>query len=83
MKRDTREPMPESGADDFDRAILTLHEVADYLHCDYTTIFRLVRTGQLSGFRVGGSWRVRRVALDKWMAAGGSKVSGKRTSKAP
>ena len=60
MKRRTKDPGPESD-------IMTLHEVADYLHCHYTTIFRLVHAGELPGFRLGGSWRFRRAQIDEWM----------------
>ena len=37
--------------------ILTLREVADTLKLSVRTIKRLVSTGQLKGFKVGGVWR--------------------------
>ena len=39
-------------------AVLTLHEVADYLHCHTSTIYRLARRGVIPGtFRLGGALR--------------------------
>jgi excisionase family DNA binding protein len=52
-------------------AVLTLHEVADYLHCSYATVYRLARGGDIPGFRPagpGGDWRFLRSDVDKWIA---------------
>jgi excisionase family DNA binding protein len=48
--------------------ILTLSEVADYLHCHYSTIWRLVHSGGLPGFQLGSDWRFRRGDIKKWIA---------------
>jgi excisionase family DNA binding protein len=64
------EPEPGVGADDPDRAVMTLHQVAEYLDCSYATVLlRVMRYGLLA-FRLGGAgdgWRVRRSDLEKWV----------------
>ena len=48
--------------------IMTTKEVADYLRIHLSTVFRMVRTGQLPGFRVGagrGDYRFRRSNIEK------------------
>jgi len=66
MKRRTREPEPEAGGGYSE--LMTLHQVADYLHCHYITAYRLIHRGELPAFRVGSDWRFRRIDLDKWIA---------------
>jgi excisionase family DNA binding protein len=51
--------------------MMTLHEVAEYLNCHYGTIYRLVRAGDFLAFRLGGSWRVLRSEIEKWIQGGG------------
>ena len=65
-----RKPPPA----DLDQSVLmTLHEVADYLHCDPTTVYRLAGRGKIPGFRLGGgNWRFLKSDLDQWMAKGGA-----------
>src|SRR5690348_5082414 len=47
--------------------IMTVGEVADYLNCHYSTIYRLLRNGALPAFRIGGAWRFRRAAIESWI----------------
>ncbi len=47
--------------------ILTIREVADYLKIGERTAYRLAQEGALPAFKVGGSWRVRRVDLERWI----------------
>lgn len=44
--------------------ILTAAEVAKYLRIHPYTVKRLVRTGKLPGFKIGGQWRFRRDEID-------------------
>jgi excisionase family DNA binding protein len=65
---------------------MTLHDVANYLNCHYTTFWRIVQRGELPAFRLGGDFRVRRIDLEKWLAdqhvpAGESKLTGKGRDK--
>ena len=49
--------------------VMTVREVADYLKVKDRTIYRLVANGEMSGFKVGGSWRFRRAKIDRWIEA--------------
>jgi excisionase family DNA binding protein len=44
---------------------LTINEVADQLRVGRTTVYRLVRSGELPSFRIG---RSRRISLDSLQA---------------
>jgi excisionase family DNA binding protein len=73
MKRSAT-PMAE------DRKFMTTLEVAEYLHCHYSTVYRLAQRGGIpGGFRLGGSWRFLKSEIDKWIAKGG----GQRPSEKP
>ena len=47
--------------------ILTVKEVASYLKLAEKTAYRLAAEGKLPGFKVGGSWRFRKVDLQSWI----------------
>ena len=47
--------------------IMTIKEVADYLKIKEKTAYRLVAEGKIPGFKVGGSWRFRRVEIEDWI----------------
>lgn len=47
--------------------ILTLKEVAEYLKLAEKTAYRLAAEGKLPGFKVGGSWRFKKVDIDQWI----------------
>ena len=47
--------------------ILTIQELAEYLKLNEKTAYRLASEGKLPGFKVGGSWRFKRVDLEKWI----------------
>jgi excisionase family DNA binding protein len=48
--------------------IMKLRDAAEYLKCHYTTLFKLVRSGEVPAFRVGSGWRCSRLDLDRWIA---------------
>jgi len=50
-----------------DADILTLPEVAGLLRLSEKTTYRLAAEGKLPGFKVGGSWRFRRIDIDVWI----------------
>lgn len=58
--------------------ILTLDEVALYLKAGKKTVYRLAQQGTLPAFKLGGSWRFRRLELDRWIAA---QITGKEQDK--
>ncbi len=42
---------------------MTVEEVADFLKLSKITVYKLVKKGDLPGFRVGNSWRFRRETI--------------------
>jgi len=46
--------------------ILTVVELSEYLRVHPTTIYRLLRTRQIPGFRVGSDWRFDVQMIDRW-----------------
>lgn len=53
-------------ADTLDQA-MTVRDVAGYLNVDEKTVYRLVKRGDLPGFKVAGAWRFKRADLDSWI----------------
>jgi excisionase family DNA binding protein len=49
------------------RLVMDVHEVAKLLGVRAGTIYRLVRCGDIPGFKVGGQWRFSRTVLESWM----------------
>jgi len=49
--------------------ILTIEEVAAYLKAGRRTVYRFAASGQIPAFKLGGTWRFRRVELDQWIAS--------------
>jgi excisionase family DNA binding protein len=45
---------------------MTVTEVAEYLRVHTSTIYRLLRRGEIPGFRVGSDWRFNRESIDAW-----------------
>lgn len=48
--------------------VLTAREVSEYLRIRPATVYRLLRSRQLPGFRVGGEWRFLGEAIDRFAA---------------
>ncbi len=55
------------GSENERSSVLTVHEVAGYLHLSEAKVYRLARTGAMPAFRLGKSWRFRKDLLDSWM----------------
>jgi excisionase family DNA binding protein len=68
-----RQATPSALSPGAESAVMTLQEVADYLHCHYTTARRLAQRREIPGFRLGGDWRFLKSEVDKWMAKGGAR----------
>jgi excisionase family DNA binding protein len=69
VKRGTTRPEAAPRPDDaIGSEVMTLQEVAGYLNCHYTTVYRLIRRGGFPTFRVGSDFRMRRADLEKWIA---------------
>jgi excisionase family DNA binding protein len=46
--------------------VMTVREVAAYLHVHPSTIYRLVRRNQIPVFHVGSDWRFNIESIDRW-----------------
>ena len=48
-------------------SILTVRELSEYLKVHPSTIYRLLKTGQLPAFRVGSDWRFNVEQIEGWL----------------
>ena len=48
-------------------SILTVRELSEYLKVNPSTIYRLLKTGQLPAFRVGSDWRFNVEQIEGWL----------------
>ena len=46
--------------------VLTVQELCDYLKVHRSTVYRLLKRGQIPGFKIGSDWRFNREAIDQW-----------------
>jgi len=47
--------------------LMTVGEVATYLHVSPAMIYRLAQTGHLPAFKIGRTWRFRQALIDSWL----------------
>lgn len=59
-----------------EEAILTIKEVAEYLKVAEKTIYRLAGSKKIPAFKVGGTWRFRKVDIDGWIDAQSNSAEG-------
>jgi excisionase family DNA binding protein len=48
------------------KRVLTVRELADYLHVHQSTIYRMLKRSQLPAFRIGSDWRFNVENIDRW-----------------
>jgi excisionase family DNA binding protein len=77
-KRIYRDLQPE-----LKRAVMTLREAAEYLKCHQTTMYRLIKRGELPAFRVGADWHLRRADFEEWIAQQERLLSPQKTGPEP
>src|ERR1700751_2138581 len=63
--------MPSTGA-----KVLTVNELSEYLRVHRSTIYRLLKKGQLPGFKIGSDWRFNVEAIDQWRLQQGAAQPG-------
>jgi excisionase family DNA binding protein len=51
-----------------DAQLLTIHELAVYLHLDEVTVNKLVASGKIPSIQVERQWRFKKAAIDEWIA---------------
>jgi excisionase family DNA binding protein len=49
------------------REIMTVSEVAAYLHVHPTTVYKMMKRKELPGFRIGSDWRFNRADILGWI----------------
>jgi excisionase family DNA binding protein len=47
--------------------LLTVKQVAHYLHVDQITIYRLIMEGKLPAYNLGDRWRFKKPMVEKWL----------------
>ena len=47
--------------------IFKVTDVARYLRIDVSTVYRLVKSGKIPAFKIGGQWRFKKAEIDKWL----------------
>ncbi len=63
------------------KEIMTPRDAAEYLSVHVRTVYRLVKQGEIPGRKIGGSWRFKRRALDKWLSTGADPSSKEEKAK--
>lgn len=46
--------------------VITIGELAEYLHVHRSTLYRLLKRQQLPGFKIGSDWRFNVETIDEW-----------------
>ena len=46
--------------------VITISELSDYLRVHRSTLYRLLKKGELPGFKIGSDWRFNVEAIDRW-----------------
>lgn len=46
--------------------VMTVKELSSYLRVHPSTIYKLLRRGELPGFRIGTDWRFNAEVIDRW-----------------
>jgi len=52
--------------------VITVGELSEYLRVHSSTLYRLLKKGQLPGFKIGSDWRFNLETIDKWRIQGGA-----------
>ncbi|MGO9264747.1 MAG: helix-turn-helix domain-containing protein [Candidatus Binataceae bacterium] len=47
--------------------MMTVREVSSYLRIHPSVVYKLLRRGELPGFRIGTDWRFNAEVLDRWL----------------
>lgn len=57
--------------------LMTPQQVADFLQVDFRTVYHLLRSGKLSGVKVGRIWRIRPEDVEEYLRAYSNRKVGK------
>ncbi|NUP90521.1 MAG: helix-turn-helix domain-containing protein [Candidatus Sumerlaeia bacterium] len=50
--------------------LLTVEEIAQFLHVSEVTVYRLLRRGEIPAYKVAGQWRFNKSVINRWLAKG-------------
>ncbi|MBA3350448.1 MAG: helix-turn-helix domain-containing protein [Actinobacteria bacterium] len=62
---------------DFEGPLQTVGEVATRLHVSNMTVYRLIKSGQLTAIRVGKNYRIRRSEVERYLEDRAVQIEGK------
>jgi excisionase family DNA binding protein len=48
--------------------MMTLEEVAQYLHVHPSTVYRLLKNRSIPAFKVGSDWRFNQESIERWLS---------------
>jgi excisionase family DNA binding protein len=55
--------------------VITISELAQYLRVHRSTLYRLLKKGQLPAFKIGSDWRFNVEAIDRWRMGNSSALN--------
>src|SRR5271155_4087867 len=58
--------------------LVTVKELSNYLRVHPSTIYRLLKEGELPGFKLGSDWRFNVEAIHRWRADQGEEMEDPR-----
>ena len=47
--------------------VMTLEEVAEFLHVHPSTVYRLLKGKRIPAFKIGSDWRFNLESIEKWV----------------
>ena len=47
--------------------VMTIKEVAEYLHVHTATVYKYAQQGKLPAFKIGSDWRFHKEYIDRWI----------------
>jgi excisionase family DNA binding protein len=66
MKHNVRRALERRSMMQPEAKVITVGELAVYLHVHRSTLYRLLKKGQLPAFKIGSDWRFNVEAIDRW-----------------
>jgi excisionase family DNA binding protein len=63
--------------------LVTVKELSSYLRVHPSTIYRLLKRGEIPGFKLGSDWRFNLEAIDRWRMSQAAEVDDITPQAAP
>lgn len=61
--------------------VMTVKDLSEYLRVHPSTVYKLLRRGELPAFRIGTDWRFNAEVIDRWCSERNTKVPDGRTAR--